>query len=43
MLPSSTIAVVMRPKEPKKPRKADLKDGAGAVLAMGVILSMWLR
>jgi hypothetical protein len=28
MLPSSTIAVVMRAKEPKNPRKAVLKDGA---------------
>jgi hypothetical protein len=27
MLPRSTIAVVIRAKEPKKPRKADLKEG----------------
>lgn len=38
MLPKSTIAVVIRAKEPKKPRAAALKEGAGAVFVMGVIL-----
>lgn len=38
MLPSSTIAVVIRAKEPKKPRKADLEEGDEAVLVMSLIL-----
>ncbi len=38
MLPKSIIAVVIKAEEPKKPRRAALKEGAESVLVMEVIL-----